>query len=44
VYEVGVAPRGELFANSAEPCGLLLDGTAEVRLADQVHPPEAGDI
>ena len=44
MYEVGVSSGEEFFAYSAEPCGLLLDGTAEVRLADQVHPPEAGDI
>ena len=43
VYEVGVSTGEELFAYSAEQCGVLLDGTAEVHLGDQVHRLEVGD-
>lgn len=43
VYEVGVSTGEELFAYSAEQCGVLLEGTAEVHLADQVYRLEAGD-
>jgi transcriptional regulator with XRE-family HTH domain len=43
VYERGASTGDEAFAYPAEQCGLVLDGLAEVHLADTVHRLRAGD-
>ena len=43
VYDVGASTGDEPFAYGAEQCGLVLDGTAEVHLGNDMHRLEAGD-
>src|SRR6266851_2397719 len=42
-YEVGAGTGEEAFAYSAEQCGLVLQGVAQVHLGDTVHRLRAGD-
>src|ERR1044071_7747841 len=42
-YDVGAGTGEEAFAYSAEQCGLVLQGVAQVHLGDTVHRLRAGD-
>ena len=41
--DAGASTGSEPFAYSAEQCGLVLEGVAEIHLGDAVHRLEAGD-
>lgn len=42
-YERGVTSGDEAFSYAAEQCGLVLQGSAEIQLADTAYRLEAGD-